>query len=153
MVFNCKLNVHQAAHRQRGREQTRVVTHRLDMFRINSDGRQDARRVARMYARLFDVFLNRGDDAGVFIRQRVHIKLGGTFEKLIDQDRPVGREANCSAHIFVKTLFVVNDGHRAAAQNITRSDQHRVTYLLGNSFRLFSGRGHSVFRLRDAQLA
>src|SRR6185503_5876026 len=35
MVFNRKLDVHQTAHAQSGSQQTRVVAHSLDVFRIN----------------------------------------------------------------------------------------------------------------------
>src|SRR5882672_10669678 len=41
MILNGKLNVHQAAHRQSCRQQPRIVTHSLNMFRINSNWWQD----------------------------------------------------------------------------------------------------------------
>ena len=106
-----------------------------------------------MYAGFFDVFLNCGDDTGVFICQRVHIKFGRAFKKFIDQNRPIWREANCIAHVLVETLFIINDGHSAAAQHVTRPHEDRITYLLRNFLRLVAGRRHSVFRLWDAEFS
>src|SRR6185295_6930816 len=76
----------------------------------------------------------------------------GAFEKLIDQNRPVRREANCRANVFIQTLFVVNDRHRASAEHITRTNQYWVADLLRNLLRLVTGRGHTVFRLRYSKL-
>src|SRR6476659_5439810 len=106
-----------------------------------------------MYARLFDVLLNRSNHASVLVSQGVHVKLGSAFKKLIDQDWPVGRETNCSAHIFVETFFIINDGHGTASQDIAGSHQHRITDLLCNLLRFLAGSRHSVFGLRDAELS
>src|ERR1044072_1073030 len=152
MVLDCELNVHEPANRQGRRQQTRVVAHRLDVFRINSHRRQNARRVARVYARLFEVLVDRRDDAGVFVCQRVHVKLCGAFEELIDQDGTIRRKANRVAHVFLETLFVVNHRHRASAKDITRTNQHRGTNLFRNTLCLVTRRRHAVFRLRYSQL-
>ncbi len=106
-----------------------------------------------MYAGFFDVFLNCGDDTGVFIGQRVHIKLRRAFKKFIDQNRTIGCEANCIANVLVETLFVINNSHRAAAQYVTGPHQHRITDLLRNFLCLISRRRHSVFRLWDAEFS
>jgi len=69
--------------------------------------------------RFFDVLLDRGNNASVFIRQRINIKLRRPLQKLIDQNWPVRSKANRGAHVIIQALFVVNDGHCATAQYIT----------------------------------
>ena len=88
-----------------------------------------------MDARLFNVFLDAGDDAGTFVGQSVNVELGSLLEKLVDQNRPVVREVHGRAHVLIESLFVVNDCHGPAAENVAWSHQHRIT----NALRDFTG--------------
>ena len=91
-----------------------------------------------MNARLFDVLLNSGDDTGAFVRQRIDVKLCCLFEKLVDQNRTLMRKINGRSHVLVERFFVVDNGHRATTQHVTRSHQYRITNPCSDEARPFN---------------
>ena len=74
------------------------------------------------------------------------------IEETVDQDRPVGSDADSSQHIILHSIVVVNDFHAASAQDIGRPHHDRITDLVRyfGGF-LYSGR-HSGLRHGDPEL-
>src|SRR5215204_695571 len=95
-------------------------------------GRQDARRVARVYASLFDMLLYTGDDNGRVVRQCVDVDLGCTFEELVDEYRLFRRGVDGGSHILGERFIIVDDRHRTSAEHKARPDDDRITYLICN---------------------
>ena len=104
-----------------------------------------------MYAGFLDVFLDAGDDASRFVSQGVDIEFGGLLEKFIDQNRPLVREIHRRAHVIIETVLVVDDGHGATPEHITRAHQHGITDAVGCFASPFDRCCRSVLWLRDAK--
>ena len=94
---------------------------------------QNARRVAGMDARLFDVLHDRGDVRVHAVAERVDVDLDGMLDEAIDQDPLEGRHL---AHLVSR----IADAHRAPAEDIGRPDEHWIADPLRDLDRLV-GRG------------
>src|ERR1051325_8110780 len=153
MILDRILNVHEPAHAQRTRKLARGVAHRFQMLGVYADGRQDAGRVARMNPGLFDVLLNSGHYAGLIVRERVHVELRRALKEFIDQHWTLRGEIDSRTHVAFEALFVVDDRHRAPAEHVAGSHEHRVADARGYLSRALDGRRRAVLRLRNAKLA
>src|SRR2546430_10032862 len=97
------------------------------------------------------MLLNSRDDAGGFISERVDVKLSRLLKELVDQDGTFIREVDCCAHVFVESLFVINDGHGAAAEHVTGPHEHWIADSFGNQSRAFNRNCGAVLRLRNSE--
>src|SRR5437660_9090425 len=97
------------------------------------------------------MLLNSGDDAGAVVSQSVNIKFGRLLQKLVDQDGTIMRENNGHPHVIVQTLFVIDNGHRASAEHVTRSDEHWISDALANLARSFNRSRVAFSRLGNPQ--
>src|SRR6266850_1648971 len=152
MVLYRELYVHQSTHRQCLGQFARVVTHGLQVLRIDANGWQDAGRIAGVNACFLDVLLNTGNHASRFVGKGVDIKLRRLLEKLIDQHWTVRSKSNRIAHIFFETFLVVDNRHGSSAQYITGTHQNGITNPTGNCSCLLHRGSHAVFGLRDTEI-
>ena len=67
----------------------------------DADGRNHAGRVAGMDAGQFDVLHDRRNKGVRAVRDCVRLGFDGIFQELIDQNRPVGRDAHGRGDIHV----------------------------------------------------
>ena len=115
--------------------------------------RHDTRTVTGVDAGLLDVLHDPADDnrAGG-IRDGVDIELERVFEELVDQHRVLGRGFDSFGHISVERTGIVDDGHRAAAEDIRRPHDEGVADL-GCHLPRFGARGRDAARrLRDPEI-
>src|SRR4026208_349967 len=98
------------------------MTHRVQMFRLDTNRGQHARGIAGVYSSFLDVFLDAGNHARGLIRKSIDVEFSSLFEKLINQYWPVRSETNRSTHVSLKRLFVVNNRHGPSAKHIAGSD-------------------------------
>src|SRR5207247_8742491 len=85
-----------------------------------------------MDARFFDVFLNAGNDTCAIISQSINVELRSLLQEFVDQDRPIVREIYRRAHVFIETVFIVNDRHRAPAQNVAGPHQYWIAHAFSD---------------------
>ena len=104
-----------------------------------------------MNAGLFNMFLNAGDDARRFVGERIDVEFRCLLKKFVDQYRTIVREIYGCPHVFVQTTFVIDNRHRASAQDVAGTHQHGITNSLGNHASLCNRSRGAVFRLRDSQ--
>src|SRR6185503_11211057 len=77
--------------------------------------------------------------------------LRSLFQKLVDQDGTIRSESDCVVNVRLERFLIVDDRHRASAENVTRTDQHRITDSLRYLTRFLDGSSHAVVRLRNAE--
>ena len=107
-----------------------------EVFARHLLGRQNAGRVTRVNAGLLDMLLNSSDHDSGFICESVDIEFDGPLEKLVDEDRFFGRGVYRRTHILVERLLIIDDRHRPAAKDETRTHHDRITYFICNEFSL-----------------
>src|SRR5712692_11065548 len=98
------------------------------------------------------MLLNSGDDAGRVVSEGVNVKLGRLLQEFINQDWTIMREINGRPHVFVETSLVINNRHRASAQDIAGAHQDGITNSLSDQASLFNRCRRAVFRLRNSQV-
>src|SRR5207302_7252480 len=146
-----ELNIHQPDNLQRPRQAERIVAHASQQVLGNLDRRQDARGIAGVDSRFFNVLHDPADDDIFAVGERVYIDFNRVFEKVIDQHGAIVGIFNCFSHVVNDRLFVVGNHHGAPAQNVGGTNQHGVADALGALHRLFDGGGDGAGRLRDVQ--
>ncbi len=92
-----------------------------------------------------------GDDGRLPVADRVHVHLDRVLEELVDQDRMAGGDIEGPDHEPPEALRLVDDLHRAAAQDIGGADQNRVADPLGHADRLFGIHGRVVVGLAEPE--
>jgi hypothetical protein len=115
--------------------------------------RQDAGRVARVNAGVLDVLHDAADDAAAAVRDRIHIGLERILEEPVDQHRVLRRHPRRAGEVRAERRLIVDDLHRAPAEDVGRAHQHRVVHPGGHPHRLLNREGDAARRLADAQLA
>ena len=107
-----------------------------------------------MNARLLDVFHDPADDhrAGP-IGDGVDVELERVFEELVDEHGMLGRRVDGVRHIAVERRGVVDDGHRASAEDVRRPHDDRESDVRRDDARFFARRGRAALGLCDVQLA
>ena len=115
-------------------------------------GRDDAGRIARMYARLLDVLHDRADVDVDAVGDGVHVDLDGVLEEIVHQDRVLRGKLHRRRDVVPQAVLVVDDRHGAAAQHVAGAHEHRVADPAGDAYGLLLGEGDAVFRLQQAEL-
>ncbi len=86
-----------------------------------------------MHAGLFDVLHDAADDNIGSVGESVDIDFGGFFEELIDQHRTRRAHQRGLSHVFLHSVDVVGDDHRAAAEDVAGAHQHRQADFARNT--------------------
>ena len=150
-LLDGELNVHQSANLQCCGEGIGGLLDLFDDALGEIIGWQHAGRIARVYAGLFDVFHDSAHQRELSVRNRIDIHFDRVFQKLVDQDWPIRRRIHRLCHVASNRIVVIADFHGTAAENITRTDQHRIADFIGDPpGSMGVGRG-SVGRLPQSQ--
>ncbi len=105
-----------------------------------------------MDAGLFDMLHDPADDHFRAVTEGIHIDLDGLVQKLVDQDRMLGRGLHGGRHVAAQVVHIIDDLHGPAAQHIGRTDHDRIADPVGHLLGFFEGAGHTVLRLAQSQL-
>ena len=152
VALDGELHVHEADHAQLERHRARGRADLVLNVFAERVRRQDAGRVARVHAGLFDVLHDAADQNVGAVADRVDVDLDRVFEKAVDQDRAVGRDQHGFGHVLVERFVVVHDLHRAAAEHIRRTHEHRIADAARDLKRLAGVARHAVGGLAQAEL-
>ena len=143
-----ELHVHQPDDAQGGREPPDDV-HDLEMReRKERRRRKDAGGVAGVDPGFLDVLHHRADVRVAPVRDRVDVDLERLLEEAVDEHaalHPLGRRA--------QLVRLVADAHRAAAEDVGRTCEHRVADPSGDADGLVGVGGHAPRRAGDAERA
>ena len=99
-----------------------------------------------MNAGLFNMFHDTAQVELGAVKERIHINLNSVFQELIDERWLRGRNLGRIFKVACKICFVIDDLHTAPAQHIGRTDQHRVSNLIGNTFGTLEGICGTILR-------
>ena len=152
IVFDGELHVHQTTDIQCLRHRLGLATQFFLNCLAQRIRRQRTGRVARVHARLFDVFHDTADNHFLTIRQRVDVDFTGVVEEAVEQDRRIIRNFNGLAHVALEILLLVHNFHGAPTQHIRRTHDQRITDFFGHTQRFFFGARGTVRRLFQAQI-
>src|SRR5579862_1666616 len=136
------LDVEKADDAERAAERAYRVLDLLLLHGRQTRRGQDARRVAGVDSRLLDVLHDRGDVGVEAVAQRVDVDLDRILEKAVDEHAAEHRHL---AHLVVAEA----DAHRPAAEDVRRTDEHRVADLVRHRDRLVARRRHPPPRRAD----
>jgi len=103
-------------------------------------------------AGLLDVLHDAADDDAPAVGDRVDVDLDRLLEEAVDEDRAVGRRLDRVLHVAIERRVVVDDLHRAPAEYVARSDEHRIPDLARDLEGLRGVRGHPAVGLVEAEL-
>ncbi len=104
-----------------------------------------------MNAGFFDVLHDSADDHVFAVGERVDIDLGGRFEEVVDEHRPLLRVFDRFFHVAVDGVVVVSDDHGASAEHIGGAHEHGIADAIGVGQGFFDARGGGSGRLRDVE--
>ena len=104
-----------------------------------------------MYARLFDVLHDAANQHHFAVADSVHVHFNRIVKETVQQYRRIVRNADRSLEVATQVGFVVDNFHRAAAENIRRTHHQRVANLFRLLNSLFDSRYGSVRRLLQLQ--
>ena len=114
-------------------------------------GRHDAGAVAAVNAGFFDVFHDRADDRDLAVGDAIDVHLDRILEKAIDQDRAARADLDRAPHVAAQILRVIDQLHRASAENERRPNEHGITDPLGDRDRFVFARGGAARRLAQPE--
>jgi len=100
-----------------------------------------------------DVLHDRRHEGVGAVGDGVGFRLDGVFEELVDEDRPFRRDLDGAGHVVPEHLFIVDNLHRATAQDVGGSDHQRIADLLRDLQGLFRTARHAGLRLGNPELA
>jgi len=86
------------------------------------------------------------------VADRVDVQLGRVAEELVDQDRVLLGGLDGLLDTGLQAALVVDDPHRAAAEDERRPDQQRIPELAGDLQRVLIAGGRIALRLEQAEL-
>ncbi len=113
--------------------------------------RDDAGAVAAVNARFLDVLHDRAHDRDLAVGDAIDIHLDRVLEKTIDQDRALRADLDRAPHVAAQIFRVIDQLHRAPAQNKRRPNEHRITDPLGDRDRFVFTDGGAARRLAQPE--
>ncbi len=113
-------------------------------------GRENRDRVARMDAGPLKMLHDARDQDVFAVRYRIDLEFDA-HQVFVDQDRMLLFDQVDDPHVFDHFVVAVDDGHALPAQDVGRSDQHRITQF-GCGLQGFLG-GHDSRAARTLDLA
>src|SRR6267142_828378 len=126
LVLDRELDVEQADDAELRRERSGLGLDALDLVVAQRVGRQRARGVARVHARLLHVLHDPAHHDPLPVRDGVHVDLEGVLEELVHQDGMLRAHPHRFLHVILEIRLVVHDLHGASAQHVGRPHQDRV---------------------------
>src|ERR1017187_257167 len=91
------------------------------------------------------------NDGPIFIAHGIDIEFESIFQESVNQDRMAWADAASVRHVFRNCFRPITNFHCAPTQNITRTDENRVTDLHGNPDRLIRFESCAIRRTFDFQ--
>ena len=88
-------------------------------------GRQRAAGIARMHARLFDVFHDAADQHVLAVADGIDVHFDGEIQESIEQHRTVVRHLHGVGHVLAQVILVEHHLHGAAAEHVARAHHQR----------------------------
>ena len=125
--------------------------HLLDLAVTDEIRGQHAGGIAGMDAGVLDVLHDPAHHATPAVGDGVDVGFEGVLEKVINEHRMFGRDARGLLEELLERRLVVHDLHRAPAEHVGRSHQHRIADALRHHGGLGDGAGRAVGRLGDAE--
>ena len=98
-----------------------------------------------------DVLHDRADDRDFTVGNAIDVHLDRVLEKAIDQDRAARADLDCAPHVAAQIFRVIDQLHRAPAENEGRSNEHRITDPLGDRDRFVLARRGAARRLAQPE--
>ena len=151
-VFDGELHVHQAHDVQRARHNNGLALQLFDNLGRKLVRRQAAGTVARMDARLFDVFHNARDMDVCPVGQGVNIHLDRARKVAVQKHRAVARDLHGGGDIAFQLRIITDDFHRAATQHERGADDQGVSHVFGHRKSLIPRPGGAVVGLLEAEI-
>ena len=151
-LLDGELDVHQANHTQLHGKRLGRFADLLDDRSGKTVRRDRAGRVARMHARLLDVFHHARHDHVLAVGNCIDVDFGGVFQKTIDQHRLTLGHDERFGNVPFELRLVVANLHRSPAQHETGSDQCGEAHFDRFASGLLHGAGDRVGRLFQTQL-
>ena len=100
----------------------------------------------------FNVFHDHANHGRLAVGNAIDVDLDCVFQKTIDQDGAIRRYFNCARHVSAEIRLIINELHRAAAENKARSDQNWITNLACDLYRFVRVHGRTTRRLTQSKL-
>ena len=151
LVLDRELDVEQADDAQLGGERAGLRLDALDLVVAQRVGRQRARGVAGVHARLLHVLHDPAHHHPLAVRDGVHVDLEGVLEELVHQDGMLRAHPHRFLHVVLEIRLVVHDLHGAPAQHVGRPHQHRVADGVRDPRGLLEGARGGAGRLREPE--
>jgi hypothetical protein len=151
VIFDGKLDVHQAAHAQRQPQLFGVILDDAQVVEADFVGRQHTGAVARMNARFFDVLHDASHHHALAVGQGIYVYFIGILNELVDEHRVARRNAGRFGQKGAQGIIVVGDGHGATTENEGRPYQHRIANLVHHLQRLLHRVGQPPGRMINLQ--
>ena len=136
---------------QREREALRVVDNRVDDLRGERLRRVDGDGVTRVDTGALDMLHDARDDDIDAIGDAIDLDFRA-LHVAVDENRVVRRDLDGAAHVVAQLRLVVDDLHRAAAEDVRRADHDRVADLGGTRDGIVEVRDADALRARDLRL-
>jgi len=145
------LYVHQADYSEFHGNFFCIVIDSFNVTQRNAHRRNDTGGIAGMNTGQLDMFHDRRNKSIRAVRNRVGFRFDGVFQKLVDQNRPLRRDADCRVDIAFEHFLIMYDLHAAPAQHVGGTHHQRITDVTGHFQRLLEIAGHAGFRHGNAQ--
>src|SRR5215472_14278434 len=108
-----------------------------------------------MYAGLFDVLHDSGDDHIFAIGDRIDVHFRRIFEELIDEDWTLrireAAELRGLHNVLLNSFQIVGNNDRAPTENVARTHEYRKTNLRCDGDRFGRSERRAAARLRNTQ--
>ena len=105
-----------------------------------------------MDAGFLDMLEHARDHHLIAVAQRVDVDLDCVAQILVDQDGRVARHLHCGLNVIVELLVAVHDLHRAPAEHVARTHQHRIADTVRDRDRLVAAARDAVGGLQELEL-
>ena len=145
------LNVKEPDDIEFARECAGVLADPGDDLVVERVGRDRARAVPGMHARLLDVLHDARDDTPLPVRDPVHVHFDRVFEELVHEDRAIRSGRHRTGHETLQTGLVVYDAHGPAAEHVGGANEHRIADRAGDALRFLDGGRDAVRRLEEVK--
>jgi len=99
-----------------------------------------------MDAGALDVLHDAADHDVAAVAHGVDVDLDGVLEEPVDEERPVGRRGERTADVALEVVRLVDDLHRAAAEDIKRTHQNGYPMRSATAIASASERAIAVLR-------
>ena len=137
-ALNGILHIHQANHFQRLCQGMGLLFHVFHHRIGQGIGRQRTSAVAGMNASLFNMFHDTGDMHIITVAQGIDVHFNRVTQIVIDQHGALAGYNHGGCDVTAQFRLVMDDFHRATAQDIGRADHDRIPDASGNGDCLIS---------------